>query len=64
MKLSRHDFTDGCKKDSYKERHVLDKEPCVHNGCKDCNGSGHKKNGNPCVHMIHCQCPKCNPMRM
>jgi hypothetical protein len=35
--------------------------PCLHDECSECNGSGRKKNGQICVHMISCPCPKCTP---
>lgn len=33
---------------------------CLHVSCKECGGTGFKKNGlGACVHMISCPCPKC-----
>ena len=37
------------------------KQPCLHDGCKNCHGTGIGKDGSPCVHMISCPCPKCTP---
>lgn len=34
---------------------------CKHEMCSQCHGSGIKKNGTPCIHMISCPCPSCNP---
>ena len=36
-------------------------EPCAHDSCPECRGSGRKQDGTVCVHMISCPCPKCNP---
>lgn len=33
-------------------------EPCVHDGCIECHGTGIKLNGSPCIHSISCNCPK------
>jgi len=38
-------------------------EKCLHNGCSQCHGTGIKKNGEICVHMISCPCKNCNPFR-
>lgn len=35
-------------------------KPCLHDGCTECIGTGIKKDGSPCVHMISCTCPKCS----
>ena len=37
---------------------------CLHRHCTECNGTGTKKSGGPCVHMISCPCPKCTPSCM
>lgn len=34
--------------------------PCRHDNCSECNGSGRKKDGTICAHMISCKCPRCN----
>ena len=34
--------------------------PCSHDECIECLGTGIKRNGSQCVHMISCRCPKCN----
>lgn len=34
---------------------------CLHEQCEQCNGTGTKKNGQPCIHMISCPCKKCSP---
>ena len=34
---------------------------CLHLSCYECNGSGIKKNGQSCFHMISCRCERCNP---
>lgn len=35
-------------------------EPCFHDSCPQCHGTGIKLDGTSCLHMIFCQCPKCN----
>ena len=37
---------------------------CLHNGCTECVGTGVKKDGSACVHMISCNCPRCSPYYM
>lgn len=36
--------------------------PCMHDQCSECIGTGVKRDGTPCIHMISCPCPKCTPM--
>lgn len=36
-------------------------QPCMHDGCQECLGTGIKHDGGFCVHMISCPCPKCSP---
>ena len=38
-----------------------DFQPCLHDGCSECIGTGIKKDGSPCIHFISCPCPKCSP---
>lgn len=33
---------------------------CLHKSCPECKGTGKKKNGEMCIHMISCPCPRCN----
>ena len=35
--------------------------PCLHDGCTQCAGTGRKADGEICVHMLSCPCPKCTP---
>jgi hypothetical protein len=35
--------------------------PCAHDGCPECIGTGKKKDGSTCIHLISCACPKCHP---
>ena len=35
--------------------------PCLHDQCPECIGTGRKRDGSACVHMISCPCPKCSP---
>jgi len=34
-------------------------QPCTHNSCSQCVGTGVKVDGTRCVHMISCRCPRC-----
>ena len=36
-------------------------KPCLHDSCSECLGTGRKKDGSFCAHMIACNCPKCSP---
>lgn len=36
-------------------------QPCMHDQCTECHGTGVKITGGTCVHMISCHCPKCTP---
>ena len=36
-------------------------QPCAHDSCPDCVGTGVKRDGASCVHMMTCPCPKCSP---
>lgn len=36
---------------------------CRHTKCASCNGSGIKKNGTSCAHMMSCRCSSCSPAR-
>ena len=36
-------------------------QPCMHDNCSSCLGTGVKHDGSRCVHMISCPCPKCTP---
>ena len=42
-------------------RQQQDWRPCAHDSCNECHGTGIKKDGSSCVHMISCPCPKCSP---
>ena len=34
-------------------------QPCFHDSCSECHGTGVKRDGTMCIHMISCPCPKC-----
>ena len=36
-------------------------DSCLHKNCPECHGSGVKLNGEICIHMISCPCPRCTP---
>ena len=36
-----------------------EQQECLHQQCGDCNGTGRKHNGQMCIHMISCPCPRC-----
>lgn len=49
-------------KDFWEEPIKFPKERyCLHDGCTDCHGTGRKRTGELCVHMISCPCHKCSP---
>jgi hypothetical protein len=37
---------------------------CMHDSCGECLGTGRKRDGSMCIHMISCPCPKCSPQCM
>lgn len=39
-------------------------KPCRHDNCPQCHGTGVKLDGSQCIHMLHCDCPKCSPYSM
>lgn len=36
-------------------------QPCLHNQCNQCHGTGIKLDGSKCIHYLSCPCPKCSP---
>jgi hypothetical protein len=36
-------------------------QPCAHDGCPACHGTGVRIDGSACVHNLYCSCPKCSP---
>ncbi len=36
-------------------------QPCMHDSCPQCVGTGVRSDGSMCVHNISCPCPKCTP---
>lgn len=40
---------------------VVVTQPCAHNSCSQCVGTGVKQDGSRCVHMLSCRCPRCTP---
>lgn len=43
---------------------AVPEQPCAHNACSQCVGTGVKLDGSPCVHMLSCHCPRCTPRCM
>lgn len=37
-----------------------DWQPCMHDTCPNCLGTGINRFGGGCIHGISCPCPKCN----
>jgi hypothetical protein len=44
-------------------RQVTDQnwQPCMHDQCPECHGTGIRRDGGVCVHSLSCPCPKCSP---
>lgn len=42
-----------------KSKMASDWQPCRHNECSQCVGTGVKSDGSKCIHFISCPCPKC-----
>lgn len=36
-------------------------EDCLHHRCPECHGTGTRKDGSMCVHMLSCPCRRCTP---
>lgn len=36
-------------------------QPCAHDSCSECLGTGIKRYGGACIHCLVCNCPKCSP---
>lgn len=36
-------------------------QPCMHDNCPDCVGTGLRRDGSVCIHEISCPCPRCSP---
>ena len=36
-------------------------QPCMHDSCPECLGTGVRRDGGVCIHGISCPCPKCSP---
>jgi len=37
---------------------------CMHNACSECHGSGRRRDGSACPHLISCPCKRCNPISL
>ena len=68
--MERKEYEEGLKKRQEEHNRHLDEHltratpwrPCMHDECSECVGTGRKRDGTVCVHMISCPCPKCSPM--
>lgn len=47
--------------DSIQSQDDMNWSPCMHDSCPECVGTGIKRSGGMCVHMISCPCLKCTP---
>lgn len=63
---SRNDYERGLRE--HQKRHLESVhrggwpwQPCLHDSCPECVGTGIKRDGTACVHSLSCPCPKCNP---
>lgn len=56
-----HNFFDS--KEEVWKTSIYKDEPkkCLHESCENCCGTGRGQNGQSCVHMLSCPCPKCSP---
>lgn len=50
--------------DNIKNGRINNWQPCMHDSCPECVGTGIKSDGSMCIHMISCPCPKCTPTFM
>ena len=48
--------------DNVAQTHDMYWQPCLHDSCPKCLGTGIKRDGSMCIHSISCPCPKCNFM--
>lgn len=63
--LRNLDLTDKTSFEQYEED-LLErdrKQVCRHTNCPQCHGTGRKRDGTECVHLISCTCSKCSPGR-
>ncbi len=47
--------------DSIQKQNDLNWQPCMHDACTECHGTGVTRGGGACVHFLSCQCLKCTP---
>lgn len=63
--LSREEYEKRLKKRQQEHLNQITKnqdwQPCLHDKCEKCVGTGITKEGGVCIHMISCSCPKCTP---
>ena len=43
---------------------IHDRQQCLHKNCAQCGGTGKRKDGTVCVHMISCSCDRCSHAKM
>lgn len=65
--MTRKEYEDDLKRrqkehlDNIQTRQESHWQPCMHDSCTECVGTGVKRDGGVCVHMLSCNCPKCSP---
>jgi len=47
--------------DNIQRQYEVNWQPCMHDACTDCCGTGIRRDGGMCVHGLSCPCPKCTP---
>lgn len=40
---------------------IKDTSKCLHYACSECKGTGVRKGGGVCFHMLSCPCSSCTP---
>lgn len=44
----------------YEQQYQPPWQPCLHDACPECHGTGLKFDGTMCIHNIACSCPRCS----
>lgn len=51
-------------KEDFMKCSFINEQNCLHQSCSSCSGTGRRKDGTVCVHMISCPCKNCSPCMM